>query len=77
MQALAVDDFRGARTGERADGGDAPVLDRQVAQTLAVLIDHRAGLQDHIVAYAHVSSNAVSAAVPGLVSLTRAPYVPR
>ncbi len=77
MQALAVDDFGGARAGKRADGGDAPVLDRKVAQALAVLIDDRAGLQDHIVAGAHASSNAVSAGLPGLVSLTRAPYVPR
>ena len=42
MQALAVDPFACRSAAERADLGDAPVADADIADALAVLVDHDA-----------------------------------
>ncbi len=43
MQPLAVDDFAGVGLPEPADRGDPPRNDADIAQSLAILIDHGAG----------------------------------
>src|SRR6185312_3139213 len=43
MQALAIDDFGGARPPQSADFGDAARANADVAHALAVLVDHGAG----------------------------------
>ncbi|MHC2640217.1 hypothetical protein ACVJGB_003085 [Bradyrhizobium liaoningense] len=53
VQALAVDHLRGAALRQRPQLGDATARDADVANGLAVLVDHGAALEDHIETLAH------------------------
>src|SRR4051794_40744711 len=56
VQALAVDNLRGAGRTQRAQRGNAPAGNADIAHALAVLVDDRAGFQNRVKALVHRSS---------------------
>src|SRR5947208_15856271 len=56
VQALAVDGLSRAGRTQRADRGNAPAANADIAHALAVLVDDGAGFQDRIEALVHQSS---------------------
>ena len=53
MQALAVDDLAGGGARQVADGRNAAAAEAEIAQALAVVVDHGAALEDQVVGFGH------------------------
>ena len=66
MQAAAVDDVAGRGARQVADGGEAAAADADVAQALAVVVDHGAALEDQVVGLSHCSVALEGLAAQGL-----------